>query len=94
MKSLENLVLTTSRSLQINEAYQAEIQKMETFLNELETRPNLTEAEKESLSQSRIKIAQLKDITLRHKAQIKSHLEEHNLGEIFAVAEAFNGFIR
>lgn len=94
MKNIESLVMTTSRSLKINEAYQAQINEMESFLNQVEARTNLTDSEKNCVTESRAKLAQLKEFVANYKAQVKNHLEENNLGIIFNVAEAFNGFIR
>lgn len=94
MKNIESLVMTTSRSIQINEAYQNEINKMEAFLNEVQSRPNLTEAEQNCVTESREKLAKLKEFVANHKAQIKQHLEDHDLGMVYNVAEAFNGFLR
>lgn len=94
MKSLESLVMKTSHGLKMNEAYQAEIAKMESFLNEVESRPNLSDSEKQCIADSRVKLSAMKELVSNHKAQIKNHLEENDLGIIFNVAEAFNGFIR
>jgi hypothetical protein len=94
MKNLESLVMSTSRSIQINEAYQNEIKKMEAFLNEVAARPNLTDAEQTCIVESREKIAQIKQFVADHKAQVQKHLEDNNLGIIYNVAEAFNGFLR
>lgn len=93
-KNIESLVMTTSRSIKINEAYQAEIKKMEDFINTIELKPDLTDSEKECIAQSKIKINELKVFVANHKNQIKQHLEDNNLGMIYNVAEIFNDFIK